>query len=179
VFVGASVVAIFVCTLAVQANTARVLFAMARDRAVPGWSWLGRVHPQERSPQAAALVAGILGAALLLVNLNFEKVMTALVCVSIVWANLAYLLTTAPLLVRRLRDGPAAGSYLGRWGLPVNAVAVAWSVALLVNISWPRARLYGDEWYQLYGAPLYTAGLLAAGVVAYRVLWPGRGEVAR
>ena len=180
VFVAASAVAIFICTLAVQANTARVLFAMARDRAVPGWSWLGRVHPGS-GPRTAALVAGGLGGALLLVNLNFERVMTALVCVSIVWANLAYLLTTGPLLVRRLRGRSAAGSpYLGRWGLPVNAVAVVWGVALIVNIGWPRERLYGGEWYQLYGAPLYTAGLLAAGAVAYRVLRPApaRGEVA-
>ena len=173
VFVLASVAAIFVCTLAVQANTARVLFAMARDRAVPGWRWLGRVHPAERSPQAAALAVGVLGCLLLLVNLNFERIMTALVCVSIVWANLAYLLTTGPMLVRRLRGRSAAGSpYLGWWRLPVNAVAAVWGVVLIVNIGWPRERLYGSEWYQLYGAPLYTVGLLAAGVVVYRVLRP-------
>ena len=34
------------------------------------------------------LLVGVVGCALLLVNMNFEKVMTALLCVRIVWANL-------------------------------------------------------------------------------------------
>ena len=50
VFLVASAVAIFVCTLAVHANTARVLFAMARDRAVPFAARLGRVHPEQKTP---------------------------------------------------------------------------------------------------------------------------------
>jgi amino acid transporter len=173
VFIGASVVAIFVCTLAVQANTARVLFAMARDRAVPFAGWLGRVHPEQKTPHTAAVVVGVLGCALLLFNMNFEQVMTALVCVSIVWANLAYLLTTTPLLVNRLRGRlPATGSYLGRLGVLVNGLAVVWGVLLVVNIAWPRERLYGPEWYQRFGAVIFTAALLVAGVAVYL----GRGR---
>lgn len=174
VFVGASAVAVFICTLAVQANTARVLFAMARDGAVPGYRRLRRVHPVHHTPRAAALLVGAMGGGLLLVNLNFEKVMTALVCVSIVWANLAYLLTTGPLLARRLRRPWAKGPVLGRWRSAVNAAAVVWGVVLIVNIGWPRERLYGSEWYQLYSAPLFTAALVLAGVVVYRVLYSGK-----
>ena len=173
-FLVASAVAIFVCTLAVHANTARVLFAMARDRAVPFAGWLGRVHPEQRSPLAAAVVVGALGSGLLLVNVNFEKVMSALVCVAIVWANLAYLLTTGPLLVARLRGPAEPGSYLGRWGLPVNVLAVGWGIVLVVNIGWPRARLYGDEWYQQYGAPLFTGLLLLAGLAVFAAVRPDR-----
>jgi urea carboxylase system permease len=174
VFVVASAVAIFVCTLAVHANAARVLFAMARDRAVPFAGWLGTVHPDRRTPHRAAIVVGLLGAGLLLVNVDFEKTMSALVCVAIVWTNLAYLLTTAPLLVARLR-GPADGdSYLGRWGLPVNALAVVWGVVLVVNIGWPRAQFYGETWYQRYGAPLYTVVLLTAGLIVFWLVRPDR-----
>jgi amino acid transporter len=169
------VVAVFICTLAVQANTARVLFAMARDRAVPGWRWLGRVHPDTGSPRVAAVAVGVLGGGLLVFNLNFEHVMTALVCVSIVWANLAYLLTTGPLLARRLRG--ETDSMLGRWGLPVAGLAVVWGLVLVVNIGWPRERLYGPAWYQRFAGPLFTAGLLAAGVVAYRFLRPSSQHV--
>jgi hypothetical protein len=93
--------------------------------------------------------------------------------VSIVWTNLAYLLTTASLLVSRLRGVPVGDSYLGRWGLPVNALAVVWGCALIVNIGWPRERLYGAEWYERYGALLYTGALLAAGAAVYRVVRRG------
>ncbi len=172
VFILASVVAIFICTLAVQANTARVLFAMARDRVVPGSSWLGRVHPTRKTPYAAVLLIGVLGAGLLLFNLKFDKLMTALVCVSIVWANLAYLFTTAPLFIRRLRgQEPSA---FGIWGLVANGIAVVWGTVLIVNIGWPREQLYGTEWYQLFGAPLYTGLLLVAGLLVYRWIRPDR-----
>lgn len=173
VFVGASVVAVFVCALAVQALAARVLFAMARDRAVPGWRWLGRVHPRHGSPDAASLAVGVGAAGLLLVNWDHEAVLTAVVCVSIVWANLAYLLTTAPLLWHRLfnRRGLPPG-LRGRWGTAANLVAVVWGVALIVNVGWPRAALYGEAWYQQYAAPLLTAGLLLVGGVVYWVEWP-------
>lgn len=178
VFVGASVAAIFICTIAVQANAARVLFAMARDRALPGWAWLARVSPEQRSPRAAAILIGVLGCALLLANMEFSNTMTALVCVSIVWANLAYLLTTVQLFVRSLRREPKAESFLGRWSAPISAAAVVWGIVLIVNVGWPREQLYGTEWYQRFGAPLYTAVLLAAGLILYRTISPAR-EVNR
>ena len=171
VFVGAAALAVFICTLAVHAMTSRIMFAMARDRAIPFASLLGQVHPEHRTPHAAATVVGILACALLLFNSNFEQLMTALVCVSIVWSNLAYLLTTGTLLASRLSGGvPTPDSYLGRWGLPVNAAAVVWGFALIVNIGWPRERLYGSEWYERYGALLYSGALLVVGVVVYRVM---------
>jgi urea carboxylase system permease len=174
VFVGAAALAVFICTLAVQATTARILFAMARDRAIPFAAWLGRVHPEHRTPHAAAAAVGVLACALLLVNMNSERLMTALVCVSIVWTNVAYLLTTGALLASRARGGiPARESYLGRWGLAVNAAAVVWGVALIVNVGWPRERLYGRQWYERYGALLYTCALLAAGTAVYRVVRRG------
>jgi urea carboxylase system permease len=174
VFVGAAALAAFICTLAVHALTSRILFAMARDRALPFAALLARVHPEHRTPHVAAVVVGVLAGALLLVNMNSEQLMTALVCVSIVWSNLAYLLTTGSLLASRLRGGvPTRDSYLGRWGLPLNVAAVVWGLALIVNIGWPRERLYGSEWYERYGAILYTGALLVAGAVVYRVIRRG------
>lgn len=173
VFVAASVVAVFVCALAVQALAARVLFAMARDRAIPGWKWLGRVHPRHGSPDAASLAVGAGAAGLLLVNWDHESVLTAVVCVSIVWANLAYLFTTAPLLWHRLFNrGALPPGLRGRWGTAANLVAVVWGAGLIVNVGWPRASLYGEAWYQQYAAPLLTAGLLLAGGLVYAIERP-------
>lgn len=174
VFLVASAVAIFVCTLAVQANTARVLFAMARDRVVPAAGWLGTVHPGRRTPHRAAVVVGLLGVGPLFVNMDSEELMSALVCVAIVWANLAYLLTTAPLLAARLRGATPGDSYLGRWGLPVNALAVVWGVVLIVDVGWPRERFYGPTWAERHLAPLGTGLLFAAGLVVFALVRPDR-----
>ena len=121
-------------------------------------------------------VSGGLAIALLLVNVNFAKVVEAMVSVSIVWANLAYLLVTVPLLMRRCKGWPEPGKSgvsklfaLGRWGIAVNVVAVLWGAATVVNMAWPRASVYGDEaWYQQYAAPLYTGGSIdSCGAVYY------------
>jgi len=176
-FVGAAALAVFICTLAVHATAVRILFAMARDRAVPFASRLCQVHPERRTPHVAAIVVGVLSGALLLVNVNFEQFMTTLVCVSIVWSNLAYVLTTGSLLWSRLRGRiPMGDSYIGRWGLLVNVAAVVWSIALIVNIGWPRERLYGAEWYERYAALLFSSVLLVAGIVVYRVMRRGKGR---
>ena len=87
---------------------------------------------------------GVLAAAILIVNVNLPNVIEMLCSVAIVWANLAYLMVTIPLLLSRRSPrepavecrrwhraffpemappvpGHRAYFSLGRWGLPVNA----------------------------------------------------------
>ncbi len=63
--------------------------------------------------------------------------------IAIIMFYLAYLGVTAPMLVRRIRGTwprPDHGPYfsLGRWGLPVNIVAVVYGTLVAINIAWPR-----------------------------------------
>ena len=121
------------------------------------------------------------GFAILIANIGHPRIVEVLASVSIVWANLAYLLVTAPMLVKRLRTRGrprrrrAKGLFdLGRWGLPINALAVIWGVLVVVNISWPREAIYGDDAIGRYAAPIATAALLALGAVYYAAI--GRRE---
>ncbi len=68
---------------------------------------------------------------------------------------------------------------LGRWGLPVNAIAVVWGLFVVVNISWPRAEIYGSGRWGRFAAPLATLGLIVAGALYFcsfsasgRESWP-------
>jgi hypothetical protein len=65
---------------------------------------------------------------------------------------------------------PAAGFSLGGWGLPVNLVAVVWGTAMVVNVSWPRAEIYGESGWGRFAAPLSTAILVAAGGLYYGLI---------
>jgi len=69
----------------------------------------------------------------------------------------------------RLRGWPnrPAGFRLGRWGLPVNALAVLWSAGLIINMGWPRAGDSEETWYEQYAALLFTTLLLAVGGIYY------------
>jgi amino acid transporter len=180
-FLADVVFAITVCVLAVHAGAVRLLFAMARDRRTPFAGALSHVAHNTKTPTTASLLVGVLAAALLLVNLGSSKVVERIISVSIVWANLAYLFVTAPLLWCRLRgwpkDGPnEAGLFtLGRWGLPINIAAVLWGGVTAVNMAWPRPDVYAEnaddpKGYELYAAPLYTALLLTIGLAYYMLV---------
>ncbi|OPH12863.1 amino acid permease, partial [Azospirillum brasilense] len=145
------VVAIAVATLAIQTSACRMLFSMARDGRLPFARRLARVNPRTGMPTAPALVVGTLAAALLLLNFASAEAFLAIGTTCIVMLYLAYAMVTGPLLVSRLRGGfPAAGTdetgaplfSLGRWGVPVNALALLYGLAMTVNLAWPRAEVY-------------------------------------
>jgi amino acid transporter len=164
--------AIGVCTLTVHASAVRLVFAMARDGGLPWSGALASMPGHSRTPRLPALILGGIAGAILAVNANLPQVVEVLASVAIAWANLAYLLVTAPLLVRRLRRGragrrPAGLFHLGRWGLPINALAVGWGVLIVVNVGWPRAEVYGSEWYRRFGASIATAAMLGVGGIGY------------
>jgi urea carboxylase system permease len=173
------VFAITVCVLAVHTGAVRMVFAMARDGGLPWSGRLARVSPGTRTPVLPVLLVGGLAAGLLLANLRFANVIEVVITLSIVWANLAYLLVVGPLLVRRLRGWPRRGSCgvggvfgLGRLGVPINVLAAAWAALTVVNMGWPRPEVYGNEWYKRSAAVYLTAALLGGGMVYYK--WVGR-----
>jgi urea carboxylase system permease len=173
------VFAVFVCALAVHAGTVRLIFAMARDNNLPMARALGRVPRRTQAPALPALLVGVLALGLLVVNSNLPHVIETLCSVAIVWVNLAYLLVTLPMLIARLRrrwrpdvDAPAGGRLfsMGRLGLPINAIASAWGIFVVLNISWPRTEVYGPDSWGRFAAPLGTMGLLVAGGLYYAVV---------
>ncbi len=180
------VFAIIVCDLAVHAGTVRLMFAMARDNSLPFARTLAKVTGETRTPIAPAVVTGVLAAAILLINVNAPRIIETLCSVALVWANLAYLMVTLPLLVSRLKArgarseaaAPTDGRFsLGRYGLPVNIAAVCWGAFVVVNMSWPRAAIYGDDPVGRFAAVMATTGLLGVGAAYYLLVGRNRRGV--
>jgi hypothetical protein len=99
--------------------------------------------------------------------------------VAIIMFYIAYLCVTGPLLIARRGRWPTAehGPYssLSRWGLPVNVLAVAFQVFVLINLFWPRAQVYGgDHWYYQWGAFVFVGILGGVGAVSYLFVYRGR-----
>ncbi|MEU2334047.1 amino acid permease [Streptomyces sp. NPDC006654] len=169
------VVAIAVATLAIQTAASRMLFSMARDGQLPFASRLARVNPRTGMPGAPAVVVGVLAAVLLLLNFASPDAFLAIGTTCIVLLYLAYAMVTGPLLVRRLRgefraegaDETGAPLFsLGRWGVPVNAVALVWGLAMAVNLAWPRGAVYdpaGGHWYFRWFTVLFLTGTVVVG----------------
>ncbi|HEY1491335.1 MAG TPA: hypothetical protein VGF35_01805, partial [Steroidobacteraceae bacterium] len=104
------------------------------------------------------------------------KIFTVLTSIAIIMIYLAYLMVTWPLLMKRLQGqwppaDLAAGGYftMGRWGMLVNVVAVLWGAGMALNLAWPREAVYGAPWYNTWGAFVYIALILGAGLGWYAI----------
>ncbi|WP_405809392.1 amino acid permease [Streptomyces sp. NBC_00210] len=173
------VVAIAVATLAIQTAGSRMLFSMARDGVLPFSSRLAKVSPRTGMPAAPSLAVGIAAAALGLLNLASPEAFLAIGTTCIAMLYLAYAMVTGPMLVRRLRgdwDRSAAEPdetgrplfSLGRWGLPINIVALAYGLFMTVNLAWPRASVYdpsGGHWYFQWFTVLFLIVSVGLGAV--------------
>jgi urea carboxylase system permease len=164
--------AIVVCTLAVQSGAVRLMFAMGRDGCLPYSKPLSKVSPKTQTPVTATLLCGFGAIAVLGMNLQFPKVFELITSIAILWANLAYWIVVALQLKNRITSARAgvdaqARFSMGKWGLPVNILALIWSTFMVVNVSWPRTATYGSEWYHQYSAWIYTAVLILLGVFIY------------
>lgn len=174
IFLICIVIAVTVCSLAVHTAAIRLTFAMARDNALPFGEKLARVHPKTQTPVVPAVMIGLLAVAILVLNLGNPQIFTVLTSIAIIMIYLAYLMVTGPMLRRRFRgEWPPAdlaenGYFtMGRWGIVVNIVAVAWGAGMALNLAWPRVAVYGEPWYNTWGAFVYIGIILGLGLIWY------------
>lgn len=174
-------VSVFACTLAVQTSGSRMIFSMARERSLPFWRTLSRVSPRTGTPIATSIVVGVGAALALAVNYGQNAIFTALSSICIAMLYLAYLGVTGPLLVKRIRLHAAGFPpgvdetgkplfTLGRWGIPINTLAVAYQIGMIVNLVWPRSEIYdltGETWWLQWSALLFIAATLAVGFLVH------------
>ncbi|PDQ34518.1 MAG: amino acid permease [Candidatus Lumbricidophila eiseniae] len=149
IFLIAIAIAIIVCALTIHTACIRAVFAMARDNNLPFARALSSVNSTTKTPVAPAIVIGVIALTILFVNVGQPQIFTVVTSVAVVLIYAAYLMVTIPMLVRRLQgawpgeDIDKRYFRLGRWGLPVNIVAVLWGLFMGINILWPREETYG------------------------------------
>ncbi|MGC7098899.1 APC family permease [Amycolatopsis lurida] len=172
------VIAITVCILAVQSAAIRMMFAMARDNALPAGAKLARISPKTKTPVIPAVVAGVIAVIILVVNINQPQIFTVITSIGIIMIYFAYLLVTVPMLVKRFRGQwppPAEPGKkyfsLGKFGLPVNILGVLWGAGMIVNLAWPRREVYNAtepyHWYLQWGAVLFVGAVAGLGFAYY------------
>jgi urea carboxylase system permease len=172
VFLYDSALAITVCTLAVCTGCIRMMFSMARDGRLPFGSHLARVSGRARVPIIPALFVGACSLALLAVNILNQSAFVALTGVAIIMFYLPYLGVTGSMLWRRRRGEwprPEHGPYfnMGRFGPLINLIAVVYGALVTINIAWPRAAVYGAQWYFRWAAIEFVGLTIIIGLLYY------------
>ncbi len=98
--------AIFVCCLAIQAMSIRILFSMARDGNLPFARAIASVSAQRRVPVVPALASGTIALIILAFNIVNPSAFTIIISLGIILMYIAYLGVTIPLLRKRQAGWP-------------------------------------------------------------------------
>jgi len=165
--------AIFVCSLSIITAVIRLCFGMARDDALPASRWLKEVNPRLHTPVVTCIVIGLLAA---IPMIQFAGVaIIAIAATGMIY--LAYFIGNIALMRARLRGWPKAKApfSLGRWGMPLNVIALVWGGAMLINFAWPRVatnprpnELPGTldfHWAWLNGRPVFWTVVIVIALV--------------
>src|SRR4029453_5542551 len=117
-------VSVFVCTLAIQGAATRMMFSMGRARHLPlGGVW-GSVNPTFKTPANAAVAVGVLAALPILLVGPIGGFTLSIAATGLIY--LSYLMCNVGVLLARSRGWPRTRAWfnLGRWGMPVNILAL-------------------------------------------------------
>ena len=137
-------IAVYVCTLAIQGATVRLMFSMGRDRRLPfGGAW-ARVNSTLRTPANASVAVGVLAAIPFVVTGAGTAIYIAIAATGMIY--LSYFLCNIGVLVARQRGWPRKGAWfsLAGWGTIINIAALIWGGLMIVNIGiWTDQGLFG------------------------------------
>lgn len=152
--------------LALQTSASRLIWAKARDRALPFSTALTKLSRRQRQPVWPILITMIVGTALFLLSNVAQNLYTLMVNFTSGGFYLSFLFPVAAFAVVVIRGRWTPGPFsIGRWTTPVAVVALVWVVVELVNIAWPRP-VTGNVWLD-WSFVVGGLGLTIAGVAVY------------
>ena len=142
VYLAVILVAVYVCTMAIQGATTRLMFSMGRDGRLPLGGLWAHVSSRFHTPTNAAIAVGVLAAIPFLVTdspLVLATGATALI-------YLSYFLCNLGVFVARTKGWPQKGAWfsLRSWGTLINGLALLWGGAMLLNFALWRADVFGS-----------------------------------
>jgi amino acid transporter len=157
-------VSIFACGLVIMVTNGRLIFAMARDRRLPGHQFLSHVPRATGGPSWATVLAAVLGAVITLVLRTHAAALATLFTASTIMPALLYSGTVLLYVFTSRRGAGRAREEhhrsFGKMQIPVIAGAVIWLCYELIILIGPSA--FRDAQY-------YVLGSLGLGLVFYVV----------
>lgn len=138
VYLGVVLIAVCVCTLAIQSATIRLMFSMGRDGRLPFGRVWGTVNPTFRTPMWAGIAVAVLSAIPLLALINLPNSIGFIVVGATGLIYTSYFLNNIASLSARLKGWPRtkAPFSLGRWGMLINILALVYGGVMIVNFLW-------------------------------------------
>src|SRR5512141_265462 len=153
----------FFCGMSSVTANSRMIYAFARDGAVPASNFWHRINPRTRTPTNSIWLAAVGAFILGVPYLWSPTAYFAITSIAVIGLYVAYV---SPVFLRvRAGDRFVAGPWtLGRWGRPVGIVATIW-VAFIVILFMlpqylPQTNADGLVWANLNFTPIVFAVVL-------------------
>jgi len=167
-------------------------FSYARDEALPRSSWTSRVHSRFGTPVNALIAGAVITALFVLLvfaSPTHDKhflfitypggvnALVALVSFGVSGIYLSFLMTVIAALVARARGWIPEGRFtLGRWGMVVNVIALAYLGLMLINVVLPTGLASPRAYFNLDWITLLVMFVIAVvGAIYFFIARPDRG----
>ncbi|KAF2772311.1 amino acid transporter-like protein [Teratosphaeria nubilosa] len=130
------------CCISEVATASRQLWSFARDNGLPASKWLSHVAADWNIPMRAVMVSFVITSLLACINLGSTTALNAINSLGGVSILSSYFVTIACLVWRRLYGAPLPPRRwsLGKWGLPINILALCWIIPMWLFEFFPLAQ---------------------------------------
>ncbi|KAL4983741.1 amino acid/polyamine transporter I [Aspergillus falconensis] len=125
------------CVVSSQLSSSRVLWAFARDRAMPFSDTWARVSKRFGIPFNAQLLVAAAIAALGCLYLGSSTAFNSMLGAAVTINNVAYLIPISTNMVTGRANMHRGAFHMGKWGWIVNSVTVGWLLFAVVFFSFP------------------------------------------
>lgn len=164
IFLVVALTAFLSCVLSLQAAASRLLFSFARDGMIPGHKWLAKVSPRSKVPVNALIVACTIPVILcLIIFVGPDELLTQITAFAVLGIYVAFQSVVLASLRQRVKGWRPAGPFnLGKAGIVVNVVALAYGIFAMVLLAWPgHSGVFLNDWIVLIGLGIVAiTGLL-------------------
>ncbi|GLI80698.1 hypothetical protein PoHVEF18_009055 [Penicillium ochrochloron] len=123
-----------------NASTSRQTFAFARDKGLPFSRFISKVDPKRHIPVNAIALSCIFSCALSLINIGSSTAFNAIISLNVAALMYTYIISISCVIYKKIWNPdslPARQWDMGRWGLPVNIIALIYSCFALFWSLWP------------------------------------------
>ncbi|UDD64839.1 hypothetical protein AFCA_012041 [Aspergillus flavus] len=161
-------VLIVMITISSLASASRQTFAFARDNGLPFSNWLGEVNPRLHIPVNSIIVTCLFSMAMSLINIGSTVAFNAMLSLSTTALMATYLISIGCIIARRISCNPPLPPSrwtLGRFGMPVNILAMVYASWSFFWSFWPNA--YDVNAENFNWASVLFVGLMGISTIVY------------
>ncbi|OJJ42382.1 hypothetical protein ASPZODRAFT_76917 [Penicilliopsis zonata CBS 506.65] len=146
----------------VLASVSRLTWAFARDGGFPFSEFFAYVSPRYKIPLRSLFLVTTITVLIALINLGSSAAFNAVLSLDTLALYASYLVPVIFVLIKRVRQPESIrwGPWrLGRWGIPVNVIAIVYGTYITIFLPFPETQPVTATTMN-YGAPVFGIAML-------------------